>query len=337
MIFVSHSDKDMALYTTTKGLLASKNFRVWDVQEMTHGISLSEQIQTAVGLATHCVFLATKNSTESLWCLTEIGAFWGAKKPVIVFLGDTDFSEDKLPPQLQGLLHTSDAEKLIEALLDDSIVQMPVMDTVTEGVINSRIPADPVEPDWGPEVSDMLRQVRTEAQAGNFQHAYDLSSQVVQLSPNCARAHGNMATALVHLRRFNEAIEKYREIVSRFPDHSQLVARTLHNLAWAKLCWKGMDDEHTMEKCKDLFLRSLALDNTRLPTRAQYLVCLAILKEHSEAEQFLRASVKQPGFLDALRNQVSALDQQGFDTLSHIPEWLQSHLGKHNPPQKLGD
>lgn len=310
---------------------------MWDVQQMTPGKSLNEQIHEAVGLATHCVFLATKNSIESLWCLTEIGAFWGANKPVIVFLGDVDFSENQLPPQLQGTLHTNDAEKLVQTLLDNNIANQPLRDSVTKDVIYSRIPADPHEPDWGPEVSEMLRQVRAQAQQRNFQRAYDISSRIVQLAPNCANAHGNMATALVHMRKFEEAKEKYEEIIARFPDKSQLVARTLHNLAWVELCWKGMDDQHAMEQCKKLYLRSLALDNTRLPTRALYLVCLAILHEHSEAEQFLQASIRQGGFLDALRSQVSALNQQGFDTLSHIPQWLQSHLREENPPETMGD
>lgn len=49
-----------------------------------------------------CIFVATHRALESSWCGTELGAFWGAGKPVIVYLADSSLSDEELPPIVQG-------------------------------------------------------------------------------------------------------------------------------------------------------------------------------------------------------------------------------------------
>src|SRR5262249_27100193 len=63
-----------------------------------------------------CVFLATKRSVDSKWCMAELGAFWGARKQVIAFVADPDVSEEQLPEQFKGNLWTRDARKVLEAV-----------------------------------------------------------------------------------------------------------------------------------------------------------------------------------------------------------------------------
>ena len=49
-----------------------------------------------------CIFVATHRALKSSWCGAELGAFWGAGKPIIVYLADSSLLEDELPPLVQG-------------------------------------------------------------------------------------------------------------------------------------------------------------------------------------------------------------------------------------------
>src|SRR5215510_9580235 len=70
--------------------------------EIKPGASLREQLRAAVERCDVCIFVATRDSIESSWCGAELGAFWGAGKPVIVYLAEASLAEDELPPIVQG-------------------------------------------------------------------------------------------------------------------------------------------------------------------------------------------------------------------------------------------
>ena len=115
-VFISYSDKDVAVYTALCIALDSSNIRRWDAGEMSPGYSLSEQLRYAINDCGQCVFIATSRSIESQWCLAELGAFWAAGKTVILFLADPDLEASVLPPQFRGNLHANDANRLIEVI-----------------------------------------------------------------------------------------------------------------------------------------------------------------------------------------------------------------------------
>jgi len=117
-VFISKSDKDEAIYSTLCVALDSQHVERWDTETMTVGNSLSEQLLNAIKECRLCVFIATRRSIESQWCLAELGAFWGAGKTVIIFLADPDLAETVLPPQLRGNLIASNADRLITAIRD---------------------------------------------------------------------------------------------------------------------------------------------------------------------------------------------------------------------------
>ena len=114
MIFVSHSDKDEAAYSNFCLALDGSSVNRWDPQTMAVGSSLADQLREAIRTCDACVFLATKRSVESKWCMAELGAFWGAGKHVIVFLTDPEITEAQLPVQFQGNLWSRDARRVLE-------------------------------------------------------------------------------------------------------------------------------------------------------------------------------------------------------------------------------
>ena len=112
-VFISYSDNDLGPYSSLCIALESAGIDYWHPQTMIVGSSLKEQLREAIVQCDTCIFLATRSSIESKWCLTEIGAFWGVGKRVILYKANSDIDEDKLPPILQGDLWTCDVRELI--------------------------------------------------------------------------------------------------------------------------------------------------------------------------------------------------------------------------------
>ena len=113
--FISHSQKDRKTYTTLRAALQGQNVKCWDPDEMTAGASLRDQLRQAINVCDVCIFLATKNSIDSDWCMAEVGAFWGGGKQVIVFMPDDAMNEEHLPPQLRGDLRAEDFDRLVKS------------------------------------------------------------------------------------------------------------------------------------------------------------------------------------------------------------------------------
>ena len=112
-IFVSHSHKDEAAYTNLCLALDGAAVKHWDPVAMAVGKSIADQLCEAIRVCDACIFVATKHSVSSQWCMAEIGAFWGAGKQVVVFLADPELTETQLPVQFQGNLWTRDARKVL--------------------------------------------------------------------------------------------------------------------------------------------------------------------------------------------------------------------------------
>jgi len=115
-IFVSHSQQDEAIYSNFCLVLDGAGIKRWGQEEMAIGLSLADQLRQAIRICEACVFLATKRSVESKWCMAELGAFWGAGKQVIIFLADPEIGEAQIPIQFQGNLWTRDARRILETV-----------------------------------------------------------------------------------------------------------------------------------------------------------------------------------------------------------------------------
>jgi len=113
--FISHSFKDEAIYSAICLALDGAHVDRWDPTTMSPGDSLAGQLRKAILDCEVCIFLATRSSIASPWCLAEVGAFWGSGKMVIIFLADPDLTDSILPPQFKGNLMATNAYELIRA------------------------------------------------------------------------------------------------------------------------------------------------------------------------------------------------------------------------------
>ncbi len=101
-VFISHSFDNKPEFENVAEALDHRGVRYWRPDEIKSGDSLRDQLRQAVNQCSVCVFVATHPSVRSSWCGAELGAFWGAGRPVIVYLADSSLSEDDLPPIVQG-------------------------------------------------------------------------------------------------------------------------------------------------------------------------------------------------------------------------------------------
>lgn len=114
-IFISHSFTDKDQFDNIADAFEGGNIPYWKPSEIAAGAPLSDQLRDAISRSRACVFIATKNSVDSAWCNAELGAFWGAGKPVLIFVADTSLRIEKLPRQFQGHYLEKRIAKLVQA------------------------------------------------------------------------------------------------------------------------------------------------------------------------------------------------------------------------------
>ena len=73
-IFVSHDEQDEAVYSSFCLSLDGSRVERWDQETMAVGQSLADQLRETIRICHTCVFLATKRSVASKWCMAELGA-----------------------------------------------------------------------------------------------------------------------------------------------------------------------------------------------------------------------------------------------------------------------
>lgn len=100
--FISHSFENKPEFENVTDALELRGVAFWNPAEIRPGASLREQLRTAVERCSMCIFVATRKSIGSSWCGAELGAFWGAGKPIVVYLAEPSLTDDELPQIVQG-------------------------------------------------------------------------------------------------------------------------------------------------------------------------------------------------------------------------------------------
>ena len=99
--FISHSFENKPEFENVTDALNLRGVEFWNPAEIRPGASLREQLRAAVERCRLCIFIATRKSVDSSWC-GAVGAFWGAGKPIIVYLAEASLTEDELPQIVHG-------------------------------------------------------------------------------------------------------------------------------------------------------------------------------------------------------------------------------------------
>lgn len=113
--FISHAFDDSTHFENITDTLKLRGVPFWDPHaEIKTGASLREQLRAAVERCRLCIFIATPKSIASGWCGVELGAFWGAGKPIIVYVPDEDLSDEDLPQIVKGDVWERRIAKIVE-------------------------------------------------------------------------------------------------------------------------------------------------------------------------------------------------------------------------------
>src|SRR5258708_28497227 len=91
-VFVSHSFENKPEFDNIADSLSQAGVQYWNPAEIKAVSSLREQLRLAVEHCAICIFIATHRSLSSSWCGAELGAFSGARKPVIVYLASSSLT-----------------------------------------------------------------------------------------------------------------------------------------------------------------------------------------------------------------------------------------------------
>jgi hypothetical protein len=115
-VFISHSTEDRGKFDDLACTLEQGDIKYWNPKQMPAGASLRERLRMAIKECSVCVFIVTQRSLNSRWCQAEIGAFWGAGKPVVLYLSDDSLPEDSLPKQFIGDIYARGIREVLDSV-----------------------------------------------------------------------------------------------------------------------------------------------------------------------------------------------------------------------------
>lgn len=116
-VFISYSSNNKNYVSLVKTFLESSGITsIWhDEDKLLAGVDLREHIMRGVRESACCIFLLDEHSSNSLWCMAEIGGFLGANKPVIVHPVKEKDSR-AIPPLLAGIKTANTPEEIVKAV-----------------------------------------------------------------------------------------------------------------------------------------------------------------------------------------------------------------------------
>jgi hypothetical protein len=101
-VFISYDFEDKSKFDDICFAFENSDIVPWKTDEIAAGEVLRDRLRHAIETCAVCVFVATRKSLASGWCQAEIGAFWGAAKPVVMYLPSEELRAEELPKQFQA-------------------------------------------------------------------------------------------------------------------------------------------------------------------------------------------------------------------------------------------
>lgn len=115
-IFVSYSRKDEKIFNDLKTFIGNLGVDlIYDKNSVRPSHSIADSLRQHILESDGCLWILSKNSLDSQWCPVEVGAFWGAGKPIYIY-NNSDMSLNGNP--FSGLSQVRNLEDLKESLKD---------------------------------------------------------------------------------------------------------------------------------------------------------------------------------------------------------------------------
>lgn len=113
-VFISYPSQSKGVLVLLENCLKSNGVSsIWiDENQILASENISERLKAGVRESDCCIFLLNEYSLKSAWCMAEVGSFWGANKPIIVFPLDP---RCEVPHFLAGIKLANSVEEVVKA------------------------------------------------------------------------------------------------------------------------------------------------------------------------------------------------------------------------------
>jgi tetratricopeptide (TPR) repeat protein len=284
-------------------------------QEISAGVrSRIEDSRLVVGLLTRDVEISKNKWQPSQWIVQEIT--WAVARGIPVLLAVENgvvFNGGLVGELEQIFFKNGDYTSAVHRIAKQAKSMM-------SGVI---VPQELPEESLDARVWVFILKARECGRKRQWKEVLSLSEQALRLDPKVWRAKLNYGLALVMLGHLSRAENVFEEMSRDFADNHQALAATYHNFGWIEeVRSAGSREMKSLRKQSRYYERSLALEASRIYTRASLLLCKALMSEKNQANTLLMASLKYRGFLTALRSEIDNRGWLGHQALRELPEWL---------------
>jgi tetratricopeptide (TPR) repeat protein len=171
---------------------------------------------------------------------------------------------------------------------------------------------------------ESMRQSGILIEKSDFDRALEYARKAARLDRKCWQARLRCGALLQESGNLVEGSAHYNYILERFKGNNKACAAAKHNLATVlerQFTCYGPQQAH--REMAGLCEASLALDSSRVYTRA-FLVCIYLrMNKPEKAHKLLEASFRYSGFSKVMRLELEK-SPDGLDLLKRLPTWAQN-------------
>jgi hypothetical protein len=111
---------------------------IWiDRDSISAGENIADKIRDGIRQSFCCVFVLNSYSLNSTWCIAEVGAFWGAGKPIIIYRGIEPRCDP--PDYLRAIHFAQDHHSVLEGIANERLK----FETLSKQLADA-VPEDPI-------------------------------------------------------------------------------------------------------------------------------------------------------------------------------------------------
>lgn len=115
-VFISYPSESFAQVELLADFLQKNGVdAIWiDRKTISAGENIGDKIRDGIRASFCCVFVLNKYSCDAAWCIAEVGAFWGADKPIIVHRGIEPRCDP--PDYLRDICYAEDHHAVLDGI-----------------------------------------------------------------------------------------------------------------------------------------------------------------------------------------------------------------------------
>lgn len=303
-------------YVTSLTLfLEQQEVEVVDGRQLAASETISEQIMSRIDDCDVLICLLVED-VDSRWVDHEIGYALGQGLEIITIID----GEIKLSgiTSAQYHIHRSKGDMVVSAELAKTLkVIRKKLGAVSDISISANAPIEEILSEgWSSDVMAGIMALREGCfSQANFEAALPLCDRYIREFPECWRFMIAKSSALIHLKRYDEADQVLSSIKDQFQSSNRALSYAFDNAGWLTRQRTTTVDHDSLSKELSLYEAALRHEE-RFTTYVNEIQCLLALERIGDAErEFVRCLKRFPKAVVALQEQVRI---QGSDFVRNL-------------------